>query len=208
MKLYHWKPAPNPRRVRIFLAEKGISIPMEDVGQAFSLKPDYVQGYAPAMVPMLELDDGTQIGEAMAICRYFETLFPEPPLMGETALEAAVIDMWERRAYELGLTGVAEVFRNTHPEFKDRSLPVYGERLSQIPALVERGQWRLRRFFELFDAQLAGNEFVAGPRYTVADITAFCTVGFVHMAKLEIPAEYRNFQRWLRDVSARPSAAT
>jgi len=207
MRLYEWKPAPNPRRVLIFLAEKGVTVPMENVGQGFALRPDYVQRYVPATVPMLELDDGTQIGEAMAICRYFEALYPEPPLMGTTALEVAVVDMWERRAYELGLTGVAEIFRNTHPEFKDRSLPVYGARLPQIPALVERGQWRLRRFYELFDAQLGANEFVAGKRYTVADITALCTIGFAHFAKLDIPAEYTNFQRWYRDVSSRPSAA-
>jgi len=207
MKLYHWKPAPNPRRVLMFLAEKGVAVPMEDVGQGFTLRPDYVQRYSPATVPMLELDDGTQIGEAMAICRYFEALYPETPLMGVTALEAATIDMWERRAYEFGLTGVAEIFRNTHPEFKDRCLPVYGERLPQIPGLVERGQWRLRRFYELFDAQLEGNEFVAGPRYTVADITALCTIGFAHFSKLDIPAKYMNFQRWYGEVSARPSAA-
>ena len=207
MKLYYWKPAPNPRRVLIFLAEKGITVPMENVGQGYVLRPDYVQRYAPAMVPMLELDDGTQIGEAMAICRYFEALYPQPPLMGTTALEAAVIDMWERRAYDLGLIGVQEIFRNTHPEFKDRSLPVYSEHLPQIPALVERGRWRLRQFYELFDAQLGANNFVAGPRYTVADITTLCAIGFAHMTKLEIPTECSNFQRWYREVSSRPSAA-
>jgi glutathione S-transferase len=206
MKLYHWKPAPNPRRVRIFLAEKGIGVPMQDVGQGFRLTPDYVQRYSPATVPMLELDDGTQIGEAMAICRYFETLHPDPPLMGVNAHESAVIDMWERRAYEFGLTGVAEIFRNTHPEFKNRSLPVYGQCLPQIPGLVERGQWRLRRFFESFDAQLGANAFVAGSQYTVADITALCTIGFAELAQLNIPEEHRNLQRWYRDVSSRASA--
>jgi len=208
MKLYHWKPAPNCRRVLVFLAEKGIGIPpLEEVGEGFGLRPDYVQRYAAAVVPMLELDDGTQIGEAMAICRYFEALYPEPALMGTTVLEVAVADMWERRAYELGLTGVGEIFRNTHPEFKNRSLPVYGDRLPQIPALVERGQWRLRRFFELFDAQLGVNAFVAGPRYTVADITALCSIGFAELAKLQIPEQYRNLRRWYKDVSSRPSAA-
>ena len=208
MKLYHWKPAPNCRRVLIFLAEKGISMPsLEEVGEGYRLRPDYVQRYAGAMVPMLELDDGTQIGEAMAICRYFETVYPDPPLMGASALEAATVDMWERRAYELGLTGVGEIFRNTHPEFKDRSLPVYGQRLPQIPALVERGRWRLRRFFELFEAQLGAHPFVAGSRYTVADATALSTIGFIELAKLHIPEECRNVQRWYQEVSSRPSAA-
>jgi glutathione S-transferase len=159
------------------------------------------------MVPMLELDDGTQIGEVNAICRYFEALHPQPQLFGSNPREIASIEMWDRHAYDFGLTGVAEIFRNTHPEFRDRSLPVYGERLPQIPALVERGRWRLRRFYELFDAQLARNAFVTGSRYTMADITAFCAIGFARFAGLEVPAEFGNVQRWHAEVSSRPSAS-
>ena len=104
MKLYVWGKAPNPRRVLIYLEEKGIDVPLEDVGGGKGrLKPEYLARYPQATVPMLELDDGTQIGEAMAICRYFEELHPEPPLMGVDARDKAIVEMWERRAYEEGL---------------------------------------------------------------------------------------------------------
>jgi len=206
MKLYHWQPAPNPRRVRIFLAEKSISVPMEDVGEGPRLRSDYRANYSFAMVPMLELDDGTQIGEAMAICRYFEDLHPDPPLMGVDARDKAVVDMWERRAWNEGMAGAAEVFRNTHAAFVDRGLPGFSEPVPQIPALVERGRRRVAHFFQVFDAQLAGRSYVAGERYSVADITTLCSIDFAKMAKIDIPRECTDLRRWYETVSARPSA--
>lgn len=209
MKLYVWGPAPNPRRVKMFLAEKGLQVEQVDVsGPKGSLSAEYRARYPQALVPMLELDDGTQIGEAMAICRYFETLHPAPPLMGTDAKDRALVEMWERRAYDEGIIGAAEVFRNTHPLFAGRSVPGHADGMEQIPALVERGRRRLLRFFDVLDRQLAGGEFVLGARMSVADITALCATDFASkMAKIQIPAECVHLARWHAAMSARPSAA-
>jgi glutathione S-transferase len=207
MKLYVWRLAPNPRRTLIFLAEKGIDVATEDVGgEGSRLKPDYLQRYPQATVPMLELDDGTQIGEAMAICRYFETVQPDPPLMGTDAKDKAIVEMWERRAYEEGLVAVAEIFRNQHPMFAGRSLPGSADPLPQIPELIDRGRWRVGLFFRKFDRQLADRPFVAGDRLTVADATTLSTVDFARVVGVKIPQECPNLVRWHAEVSARPSA--
>lgn len=207
MIFHDWKVAPNPRRVRIFLAEKGIRVPSEDVGDGMVLKATYIEKYPEAMVPMLELDDGTCIGEAMAICRYFEDLHPEPPLMGADARDKGLTEMWERRAYDDGMIAEAEVFRNSHPEFADRGVPGSTEPIPQIPALIDRGRVRLAQFFSRFDTQLADNPFVAGDRFSVADITTLCVIDFCKFTKDEIPDECPNFTRWYAEVSARPSAS-
>ena len=207
MKIYDWHIAPNPRRLHIFLAEKGLTIPLEEVGgDDLKLNPAYVAKYPQAMVPMLELDDGTQIGEAMSICRYFEELHPWPPLMGTDARDKALVEMWERRANEEGLLAAGELFRNTHPAFADRGLPGTYEPIPQLPALVERAKARLDRFFAKFDAQLANNDFVAGIRYSIADATTLCAVDFAKWSEIEIPANCKHLQRWYNEVSARPSA--
>lgn len=208
MKLFLWTTAPNPRRVKIYLAEKGLSVPTEEVGaEGASLKPEFKARYPHALVPMLELDDGTQIGEAMAICRYFETLHPSPPLMGTDAKDKAIVEMWERRAYDEGMIGAAEVFRNTHPLFVGRSIPGYINPVAQQPALIERGRQRLQKFFDTFDRQLANHEFVAGDRISVADITALCAADFARrLAKVPMPASCTNLVRWYQGMSARDSA--
>jgi glutathione S-transferase len=208
MKLYVWHRAPNPRRVLIVLSEKGIEVPLEDVGgDKARLKPHYLERYPQATVPMLELDDGTQIGEAMAICRYFEELHPDPPLMGGEAREKAIVEMWERRAYEEGLIPAAEIFRNSHPLFADRGVPGSSDPVPQIPALAERGRLRLKLFFAKFDAQLAGRPFVAGSRFTVADATTLTAVDFAGaVARAKVPESCGNLRRWHAEVSARPSA--
>ena len=120
--------------------------------------------YPHYMVPMLELEDGTQIGEALAIWTYLEALHPQPALMGRTALEKATISSWERRAYDEGLIGHAEIFRNSHPNFVDRGLPGYHAKVPQIPALIERGKMRVAHFYQKFNNQLADNKFVVGER--------------------------------------------
>ncbi len=209
MKLYNWNRAPNPRRVLIFLAEKGIEVPVVEAGgEGSTLSDDYRGSYSAALVPMLELDDGTRIGEAMAICRYFETLHPDPPLMGTDALDRATVEMWESRAEMQGLVGASEVFRNGHPLFADRGLPGFEEPVPQIEALVARGRQRLAQFYAQFDSQLATSEFIAGARYSVADITALCATDFAQkVCKVLVPDTCRHFLRWHEAVSTRPSAA-
>ncbi|MDA0653134.1 MAG: glutathione S-transferase [Proteobacteria bacterium] len=208
MKLYDWGAAPNPRRVRIYLAEKGIEVPTEDVGVPNSgdLRPEFLSAHPHRRVPMLELDDGACIGEAMAICRYFEALHPDPPLMGRTPKEMALIDMWERIAEFEGLQAVSENFRNSRRTFTDRAIAGYANALPQIPAPIERGALRTRIFFEKIDAQLADNQFVAGDNYSTADITTLCTIDFARFCKLPVPDECKILLRWYEVVSARPSA--
>ena len=207
MIIYDWHIAPNPRRLHIYLAEKGLNIPLEEVGgDALKLKPEYVAKYPHALVPMLELDDGTCIGEVMAICRYFEEIYPNPPLMGVGPKDKAIVEMWEKRANEEGMLAASELFRNTHPAFADRGLPGSAQPIGQLPELVVRAKARLGRFFKKFDAQLAQNEFVAGQRYSVADATALCAVDFAKWTEVTIPADCKHLQRWHDAVSARPSA--
>lgn len=208
MKLYVFTITPGPRRVRMFLAEKGIRIEAVDVvdSDGVSLSQWYVDRYPHALTPMLELDDGTQIGEAMAICRYFETLQPEPPLMGTDARERAIVEMWERRVYNEGMVAIDEVFRNSHPLMADRGLAGTREKVPQIPALVERGRGRLRRFFDKLDGQLATNRYVAGERFSVADITALTTLDFCRWCQVDIPDSCEGIKRWYAEVSSRPSA--
>ena len=207
MKIYDWHIAPNPRRLHIYLAEKGLKIPLEEVGgDDLKLKPAYVAKYPHAMVPVLELDDGTLIGEAMAICRYFEELHPNPPLMGTDAKDKAIVEMWEKRANEEGMLAASELFRNTHPAFADRGLPGSAQPIKQLEELTVRAKARLERFFRKFDAQLAKDEFVAGSRYTIADATTLCAVDFAKWTELEIPADCKHLRRWHAAVSARPSA--
>ncbi len=207
MKLYVWNRAPNPRRVLIFLVEKGIDLPQEDVGgEKGRLKPEYVARYPQATVPMLELDDGTQIGEAMAICRHLEELHPRPPLMGVDARDRALVDMWERRAYEEGLISAAEIFRNRHPLVREPWSAGRGRIDIPDPALVDRGKQRLQLFFRKFDAQLQHHPFVAGDRFTVADATTLAVVDFAAFNGEKVPDECASLRRWHAEVSKRPSA--
>jgi glutathione S-transferase len=208
MKLYDWSIAPNPRRVRLYLAEKRIAIPAEDAGVPGKpiLAPGFLAAHAHRRVPLLVLDDGTEIGEAMAICRYFETLHPEPPLMGRDAKDRALVEMWERLAEWEGLHAVSEVFRNSRPSFSGRALAGSAQAIEQIPALVERGRQRMAQFHARFERQLDGHPFVVGDAFTVADITALCAIDFAIFCGLPIPDGCANLQRWHADISARPSA--
>ena len=201
MKLYDSKMAPNPRRARIFLAEKGISVPTEqvDIGAKEHLTADYSAINPLQRTPALVLDDGTVITESIAICRYFEVLQPEPPLFGSGAKEIALVEMWNRRC-ELNLFfPVAHVFRHTHPAMKELEVP-------QVPEWAEANRPRIADFLKILDDQLKANEFVAGAHYTVADITALCAVDFMKPARVAMPEELANLQRWREAVSARPSA--
>jgi glutathione S-transferase len=207
MKFYDCSTAPSPRRVRIFLAEKGLTVPTvqvdlrndEQLTLAFrAINPD-------ATVPALVLDDGTHINDAIGICIYFEAIHPQPPLMGETAEEKAVVASWQREVERNGFYAVMEAFRNWVRGLKGRALPGPYD-YEQIPALAERGRLRVGHFFERMDARLAQVEYVAGARYTIADITALVTVDFAAGTKLPIPENWVHLRRWHAQVSARRSA--
>jgi glutathione S-transferase len=201
MKLYDSNFAPNPRRVRIFLAEKGIAVPTErvDIARQEHKTPEYAAINPLQRMPSLVLDDGTIITESIAICRYFEMLRPEPPLFGVGSKDAAIVEMWNRRAEINFLASVAAVFRHTHPAMKELELP-------QVPAWAEANRPRVSWFLEMLDRELATREFVAGDRYTVADITMQVAVDFMKPGRLSMPDGAANMKRWHTAVSARPSA--
>jgi glutathione S-transferase len=201
MKLYDGGRAPNPRRVRIFLAEKGIALPLEpiDLGSLQHKSPAYTAVNPLQRLPALEFDDGTVLTESIAICRYFEELQPEPALFGRDALEKARIEMWNRRMELNFLSLVSHVFRNTHPAMKEMEQP-------QVPAWAEANKPRIASFLHLLDCELKERRFAAGDSYSVADITGLVAVDLMKPAKLTLPEELTNVRRWHAEISARPSA--
>ena len=207
MKLYDCQMAPNPRRVRVFLAEKGVDIPKTEVSiiEGENLKPEYLAVNPRGLLPTLELDDGSRIDETIAICRYIEETQPEPNLMGRDALEKAQIESWQRHMEFDGLNPTGEMFRNSFDPFKNRGLPGL-ENVQAIPELAARGKAGVERFYERLEQRLSQSAYVAGERYTVADITALCVVDFASFAKMGIPEANTNTKRWHEDVSSRPSA--
>jgi len=202
MKFYDFKWAPNARRVRVFLAEKGVSIPTEEVDLgAMAHKSDAYTAINPLQrVPALVLDDGTVITESIAICRYLEALHPEPVLFGRGAKEQALIEMWQRRAELHLLFPVAQVFRHLHPAMKEMEKP-------QVPDWGEANKPRVMEFLGYLDGELKGRRFVADDKYSVADITTLVAIDFMKPMKLRVPAEMTNVGRWYAEVSARPGAA-
>jgi glutathione S-transferase len=200
VKLHEAAAAPNCRRVRIFLAEKGVEVPIQpvDIASMENRKPPYTDKNPMAGVPMLELDDGTCIAESVAICRYFEELHPDPPLMGTDALDRAQVEMWQRRMELEILLPIAQSFRQTHPFF--------AERIEQVPAFGEAQKRHALQRMAWLDRELASREFVAGDSYTIADITALVGIDFGRVVKLRIPEEMTNLARWHATVSGRPSA--
>jgi glutathione S-transferase len=200
VKLYDSALAPNPRRVRIFLAEKGISVPtvQVDIGKQENRKPEFLAKNPLGGLPVLELDDGRFLAESVAICRYFEGRQPKPALMGVDATDAAFVEMWNRRMELEILSPAAQSFRHTHDFFKGRikQVPEFGA-VAKETALA-RMAW--------LDKELAGREFVAGDRYTIADITALVGVDFGRPTGIKIAPDQKNLERWHQAVSARPSA--
>lgn len=207
MKLYDYAPAPSPRRVRMFLAEKGLEIEtvQVDLAAGAEFEAPFADLNPRCVVPLLELDDGTCIGEAAVICRYLEALHPEPPLHGTTPEQRALIEMWDRAMEEDGFRAVAEVVRNTSPAFADRALTGQ-QRYPQLPELAERGARRTRQFMDDLDARLGVSPFVAGAEFSVADITAFVCVGFARWAKVKPEPRHTHLLRWHEALAARPSA--
>jgi glutathione S-transferase len=202
MKLYDGGRAPNPRRVRIFLAEKGITVPLEpvDLGALQHKTPAYAAINPMQRLPALVLDDGTVIAESIAICRYFEALTPDPPLFGRGAKDAALVEMWNRRLELNLLLPVASVFRHLHPSMRELEKP-------QVPAWAEANKPRVADFLTFLDGELKNRPFIAGDRYTVADITGFVAVDFMKPARLAVPDDLAHLRRWHTDIAARPSAA-
>ena len=207
LTLYDFQGAPSPRRVRVFLTEKGIVVPTVQVAlhQGEQLEASFRAVNPRCEVPALRLEDKTVITEAVAICRYFEELQPDPPLFGKTAVEKALVCMWNRRVEWLGFIPIAETLRNAHPAFKDRALtgPV---NFAQIPELAERGRARIPLFFEELDRQLSKHRFLAGERFSIADISALVCVDFAKRVELGPDESQPHLQRWIDEVSARPSA--
>ncbi len=202
MKLYDGGRAPNPRRVRIFLAEKGIEIETQqvDLGTLEHKSAAYTAINPLQQVPALELDDGTVLTESVAICRYFEVLQPEPALFGRNGREAAIVEMWNRRLEQRLLLGVAQVFRHLHPAMKPMENP-------QIAAWGEANKPRVLEFLKLLDSELAARPYVAGEAFTVADITGLVAIDLMKPAKLVMPDELKHVKRWHADITARPSAS-
>ena len=194
--------------MRIFIAEKGLDIETvqidlgagEQFGDVFrAINPDCV-------VPVLQLDDGSCLSEVIAICHYLEARYPEPALLGTSDEERARILMWNCKVEQQGLWSVADAFRNSAKGLQGRALPGMVA-YPQIPELAERGRGKLEQFFRRIDDQLADNEFIAGDRFSIADIAAVVVVDFSSWIKLSVPEDAENIQRWYKAVSARPSVA-
>ncbi|WP_315735548.1 MULTISPECIES: glutathione S-transferase [unclassified Bradyrhizobium] len=207
MRLYDSATAPSPRRVRIFLAEKGLTIPTVqfDLRAGEQFRPEFRALNPQCTVPVLELDSGAAITDIIAICRYVEELHPEPALMGRNAEERAVIECWVRRIEWDGIYAIQEAFRNSAPGLESRALPGPLP-LEQIPALAERGRLRVAHYFAWLDARLADHAFVCDSDFTIADISAMVTADFAARAKLDPPDHLRHLKRWYGEVSSRPSA--
>jgi glutathione S-transferase len=208
MRFYDCETAPSPRRVRIFAAEKGLeltTVPV-DLASGEQFGPAYRRINSDCVVPALELDDGTCISEVVAICQYLEELHPEPPLLGRTPAERALVTMWNIKVEQQGLWPTADAFRNVAGGLRDRALPGPDD-CAQIPELAARGRERAAVFLARLDDRLRDSEFVAGPNFSIADITALVTADFAGRLKITMPAPGGAFARWHALVRARPSAA-
>jgi glutathione S-transferase len=202
MLLYHDPAALNPRRVRIFLAEKGVAYDTIEVSIAkgANLTDEYRKKNPISLLPVLELSDGRILRESMAICRFIEEEHPQPNLFGADAWERAVVEQWNRHAELELLLPVAQIYRNTHAFWHSRikQSPEYGEILRELVAA--RLDW--------FERELGTRQYIAGERFTVADITAMCAIDFARISKIRLdPATQPNLTAWHARVAARPSAA-
>ena len=202
MKLYDSPVAPNPRRVRMFLAEKGISIPTEtvDLAKMQQKQPGFAALNPLQRIPVLELDSGDILCESVAICRYFEEIQPSPPLFGTSPLEKARVEMWQRRIELEFFSPITLAFRHSHPAMVEMEKP-------QIAELAEVSRPRALAFARYLDSELAGRRFIAGDVFTIADITAFVAADFARPARIKFPEDLVHLARWRAEVATRPSAA-
>ena len=207
MKLYDFELAPNAQRVRVFLAEKGLEVPTEQL----NVRDDdqFVEPFTSMnpfhCVPFLELDDGKVIAESMSICRYLEELHPEPPLFGRTAEERAVIDMWLRRFELDAFIPMLHAVRNHVPMFAGRVVPGTRTDLPQLPVMVTRGKEMMEVFLARVEPHMAQNEFIAGPDFTIADITGYFTVRMTNALEMDLTTYYPAVTAWFAKVSQRPA---
>jgi glutathione S-transferase len=202
MKFYNAPmPAPNPRRVRIFLAEKGVSVPTVDIAimKREHKSPEHMARNSLGQVPTLELDDGTMISETVAICRYFESLHSNPPMFGRNGVEQAQVEMWTRRVEFSVMTPVGMFWRHAHPFTAAVVVPQYKE-------FGESNRAHYERALGWLDGELKGREFLATKDYTVADICLLSTVDFATWIGLPIPGNLANVRAWHARVTSRPSA--
>jgi glutathione S-transferase len=201
MKLYSASRAPNPRRVLIYLAEKGLGVPVSevDLGALEQRSGEFTALNPFQRTPVLALDDGAIICESIAICRYFEELHPEPPLFGVGALERAMVEMWQRRL-ELGLLlQVTSAFRHAHPFMAKMETP-------QIAELARTSAAKALDAMAIVDRELRDRPFIAGDRFSVADITGLVALDFTKVARIAIPEEFAHLRRWRDELAGRPSA--
>jgi len=207
MLFHDCTPAPNPRRVRMFMAEKNLEIPTvqvdfaagEQLTDAYRAKNPFCD------IPMLELDDGTVISQVNGICRYLEAAYPEPNLYGVDAKEQGIIAMWDNYTFTQGMLSVADGFRNFSKGMQNHA--VLGTRpYAQIPELAERGKNRTKDFMDDMNGYLANREYVACDRFSAADITTLVAIDFAKRIKIEIDDSLTNLKRWYDQVSSRPSA--
>jgi glutathione S-transferase len=200
MKLYTFPRAPNPRRVGIFLAEKGVEVPRTTVnlGEMEHSSAAFAEINPLQRVPVLELDDGTRIAESIAICRYLEELHPDPPLFGTDARDRALVEMWQRHAELHLFQPVTFVFRHLHPAMAKMEVP-------QVPEWGEANKPRVMKTLEWLDAELGKRAFIAGTDYSVADITVLVALDFMKPAKLAVPEDLFNLARWREAVAGRPA---
>jgi glutathione S-transferase len=202
MKIYDTKTAPTPRRVRMFLAEKGIEVDYVqiDIVGGENLSAEMRAKNPLGKVPILELDDGTCISEANAICQYFEALQPEPALYGHDPLSKGIIAQWQQRAELYLFMQVGMCFQHSTGYFKDRMNP--------IPEFGKEAGLNAKKFMHLLDQHLAENHYLAGEQFSVADITAFTAIDFARVVKIRILPEQVNLTRWYDEIKQRPSAQT
>jgi glutathione S-transferase len=203
---YDCATAPSPRRARIFLAEKGMAVDKVqiDLSQAEQLSAAYQAINPQCTVPALKLDDGTVLPDNAAIAAWAEAVQPEPPLLGRTPLDKALVASWNARIEFEGLLAVAEAFRNTSPAMKDRALTGSAP-VPQIPELAQRGQTRALRFIDTLEAHMAGRDFIVGDAFTLADITAVVMIDFARIIKFKLGDTHPELLRWRTALAARPS---
>ncbi|MCX8999817.1 glutathione S-transferase [Rhizobiaceae bacterium BDR2-2] len=202
MKLYDAARAPNPRRVRVFLKEKGLTVETVtvDMGAMGHRSPEITAMNPLQQLPLLEFEDGSVLTESVAICRYFEELHPDPPLFGSGARERAFVEMWNRRVELNLMASVVAAFRHLHPGMSAWEVP-------QVAKWGEANKPKALAFLALLDKELEGRPFIAGENYSIADITAMIAFDFMKVARIACPEEHENVWRWYRSVSARPSAS-
>ena len=206
MKFYDCITAPSPRRVRIFIAEKGIDVDTQqvDLRSGEQLSDSFRAINPDCTVPVLALDDGTALSEVFAICQYLEETHPEPQLMGRNAKERALVTMWNSKIEQQGLAATAEMFRNKSKGFKSRAL-TGPQNFEQLPQLVERGWTRVQQYFDRLDSQLSTHKYVAGDAFTLADITGFIATEFAVRLKVEIGDGRPHLAHWFTEMSQRPA---